>query len=163
MSATISAYYNIDFRVTETFSGAESANPDILINGPSETDTLTALSTVPGAKVAKFDLPLIAGAATIDLTALPGLTADETINFTGLKVQAAIFRNKVGNANNMTVVFGAANAYLLKGAAWKAILAPGQLDLFLGKDAAPDVDATHKNIDVAGTLVQVLEVFLIAG
>lgn len=163
MTASISATYAYTVAVTETFAGADASNPDILINGLGDSDTINAGTTVPATKVAKFNQALTAGAATIDLTALPGQTADETVVGTGLKVQIAEFRNLSTNANNITVTFGAANGYLLAGAAWKAILAPGQSVRFILKDAAPDVDGTHKNIDLAGTGTQVLEVFLILG
>jgi hypothetical protein len=43
------------------------------------------------------------------------------------------------------------------------ILSPGDEVTFFKKDTAPDVDSTHKTIDLAGTGSQALNVELIAG
>lgn len=160
MSVTVKIKSRLD--VLETLTAALASDKNVLIDGASTEKTLNSATTVPATKVAAFTKALSTGAATIDLTALTG-TNGATVDFTGLKVQAAKFINPSTNANAITVTFGAATAYLLGGAAFKWILAPGQELLFFGNDAAPDVSASLKNIDLAGTGSQALTVVLVAG
>lgn len=164
MSISVSAAMTLS--VTETLAGIPFASTtakdkQIVHNGLNETWTLNSGSTPPATQVCDFQKALSTGAGTIDLTAVPGSLGN--LDLTGLKVQLVRFRNPSGNANPITVTFGAANGYLLLGTAWKMILQPGQsVELFLN-DASPDVDATHKNIDIAGTGSQALDVLLVAG
>lgn len=131
-------------------------------SGMDTTATLKADSTPPATTCALFQKALSSGAATIDLTSLTG-TNGAAVDFTGLKVQIAKFANPATNANPITVTFGASNGYLLGGTAWKAILSPGDEITFFKNDTGPDVDSTHKTIDLAGTGSQALNVELIAG
>jgi hypothetical protein len=139
-----------------------ASSPQVTHSGYNTSGTINGTSTVPATQCAYFSKALSSGAATIDLTALTG-TNGATVDLTGLKVQIARFKNPAANANSITVTFGASNPYLLGGSAWKVILAPGQQVMFFGNDAAPDVDSTHKTIDIAGTGSQALEVSIIAG
>lgn len=123
--------------------------------------TLNASSTVPVTKMIWVNQALSGGAKTIDLTALTG-TNGATVDFTGLKVQVAKFKNPSGNAA-MTVKFGGTNPYNLLGASWTLILlADQEITLYLA-DAAPDVAGGAKTIDLSGTGSEVLEVQLFAG
>jgi hypothetical protein len=103
---------------------------------------------------------LIAGAKTLDLRALRTV-AGGSGDGNGLKVQGFYFKNL--GANPMTIVAGASNGYLIFGTSGSVIVpAGGALCLSLA-DASADVDATHKTIDVSGTLVQTFEAAVILG
>ncbi len=148
----------------ETFDGALSGDSTASFGPLNETlTTYTASSTIPVTKHSEGTKLLSTGAGTFDLTQLPGKTADETVNGTGLKVQFAWFRNPATNANAITITFGASNPYLLKGSAFKMILQPGQSDKFFGDDATPDVGGSSKTIDIAGTGSQGLEYLIVMG
>lgn len=165
--STVSAAYASSCSATVTFTGpfVSSSDPTALINGLNETGTLTASSTVPATKVAAYELTLSSGAGTINLAALPGITAEETVNGTGLKVQLLKLKNKSSNANKITVAKGASNGYGLcaSGDDWDVTLSPGQSNLTLGNDAAPDIASGARTLDVTGTGAQVLQVLVVMG
>lgn len=166
MSSTITATVISKVNVTETFVGTYVSTADATAgfgDALGETLTLNASSSVPATKHAEFQKALSTGAGTIDLTALPGKTADETIVGTGLKVQAIKFRNLSTNANDISITFGASNPYNLMGSDFKITLKPGQSQLFLGDEAAPDIGSGAKDIDIAGTGSQILEVAIVMG
>lgn len=123
--------------------------------------TLNASSTPAVTKFVRFDQALTASTATIDLTSLTGANG-ESVDFSGLKVQVAKFKNKSGNAA-MTIKFGAANPYNLLGASWTLILPDeGEITLYL-PEGTPDVAGGAKDIDLSGTGSEELEVQLFAG
>lgn len=141
---------------------ASSNGKTVTHNGYNSSKSLTGATTPPVTQAAYFLKALVAGAGTIDLTALVG-TNGAAVDGTGLKVQVAKFENPSTNANPITVTFGAANPYLLGGAAWKFILQPGMEITVYGNDATPDVGGSTKNIDIAGTLTQALKCSIIMG
>ena len=103
---------------------------------------------------------LVAGALTIDLRALHqtnGASGDGN----GLKVQGFYFKNL--GANAMTITAGASNGYLIFGTSGSVVVQPGGGLCIYHADGAADIDATHKTIDVAGTLVQTFEAAFILG
>jgi hypothetical protein len=163
---SVSALYALTVTTTETLEtnvpAASATAKAVTHNGYNSSGTLTATSTVPATQCAYFEKALVAGAATIDLTALTG-TNGATVSLSGLKVQLLKIKNKATNANAITVGEGAANGYELAGNAWSMILQPGQEFLFGGNDAAPDVGASAKNIDLAGTGTQAVEVAIVGG
>lgn len=161
-TASISVNMVRSTAVTETFSEASPGGTPVF--DPQYVNLTLDASTTPAVtKHSPYTLSLTAGAATIDLTSLPGITEDETVDGSGLKVQMACFENPDTNANNMTITFGASNGYLLLGTAWKIILKPGQSFQTYLDDGAPVIDGTHKNIDVAGTGTQSLLVEIVMG
>ncbi len=123
--------------------------------------TLNADSTPVVTKFVRIDKALGAGTGTIDLTSMTGANG-ETVDFSGLKVQVAKFRNKSGNAA-ITVKFGAANPYNLLGASWTLILADDSEITIYTPEGAPDVAGGAKDIDLSGTGIEELEVQLFAG
>ncbi len=167
MSATISVLYDSACTVTETNTGAfvSSVDNTVTFNGLNETGTLTASTTVPVTKHAEYELTMSGGTGTIDLTALPGQTVDETVVGTGLKVQVLKFKNKSTNANSITVAKGASSGYGINaaGTTWSIPISPGQSVTILGNDASPDIAGGAKTIDVTGTLSQVLQVQIVMG
>lgn len=138
------------------------ASGDALVHSAFDASgTLNATSMPPVTKSAAFNAVLVAGAKTIDLTALTG-TNGAAIDGTGLKVQLFKIKNPLGNAA-VTVKFGAANPYNLLGASWTMILQPGDEFLFKSTDTTPDVAAGAKNIDLAGTGTQSFQVIVVMG
>ncbi len=124
--------------------------------------TLNAGTTPPVTKQAAFKKTMTAGAATIDLRSLVG-TNGAAVDGNGLKVQAFKFKNPSTNANSITITFGASNPYLLLGTDFLITLAPGQEVMGYLHDAAPDIASGAKEIDISGTLAQVLECYFLMG
>jgi hypothetical protein len=166
MAASVALTYETKLTVIETLGvnvpDVDVANARIVHNAFNTNLSLNGTSSPPVTKVVATQKALAAGVGTLDLTALVG-TNGAVVDLSTLKVQAVKFRNPSTNANAITVTFGAANPYLLGGAAWKFILEPGMEIVVYGNDKTPDVDSTHKNIDLAGTLVQALDVVIVAG
>lgn len=162
----VTSTYTSTLDILETLgtpaADAAATAPGVLHNAWDINEALSATTTPAATKTASFQKALSGGAATIDLTALTG-TNSAAVDFTGLKVQHARFQNPSTNANNITVKFGAASAYLLLGAAWSVILAPGMEVLLRGNNATPIVSGSLKNIDLSGTASQALNVQLVAG
>jgi hypothetical protein len=167
MPATVGVTYLETLTAVHTVTGTfiSSSDPTVTTALSGESLTLTASTTPPVTKVASGTATMTAGAVTLDLTALSGLTADETISFSGLKVQFAFFRSPSTNANVLTVGKGASNGYGLSaaGGAWSVALDPDSSVLRRIEDTAPDVAGGAKTIDIAGTGSQTVEYILIAG
>jgi hypothetical protein len=161
----VTAVFESKLTVVQTLEGDFVAPADntVSITGLNETETYTGATAVPVTKQSAFEQALTAGAATINLAALPGLTAEETVVGTGLKVQLAKFRNLDANANAITVAVGASNGHTLMGAAWTFTLQPGQSITFKGDEAAPDIGAADRTIDITGTGAQILECQFVLG
>lgn len=162
---SVSVVFASTITVTETFEGDYVSPNDntATFNQLNESETFTAATSVPVTKHSEFQKTMSSGSGTIDLTALPGLTADETVVGTGLKVQLAKFRNLSANANTITVAKGASNGYNLLGSSWTFALLPGQSATFSLDEAAPDVGSGAKNIDISGTGAQILECQFVLG
>lgn len=166
MAATISASYSALLSVVQTMTGEFIGSDETFtVDGLNATGTLNASSTPPATKQASGTKAMSGGAGTIDLTALPGDTADETKDMTGLKLQLAIFKAPSTNANVITISQGASNAYGLDsaGGAWSIKLDPGQLVFFYLDDNAEDVASGAKEIDLAGTGAQELDYVMVFG
>lgn len=166
MAATITVDYISQLSILETFTGEVSpADNTITINGLDENLTLTAATDPPVTKKAVYTLTLSSGTGSIDLTALPGLTADETVDGTGLKVQFFKFKTPDTNANNITITRGASNGYGLGsgGAAWTVVLPPDSDILYKFVDTNPDIASGARLLDVTGTGSQVVEVAVVMG
>ena len=145
---------------TLTSAAVASANNTVTLNAYDESHALSGTTTPPITTPAYFLATLVDGALTIDLTALSG-TNGATVSGSGLKVQALHVKNL--GANALTIGEGVANGYELAGNAWTCILAQNQEVMFYLNDAAPDIDGTHKNIDLAGTTTQTSEWSILMG
>lgn len=157
----VTASYALKATVVENLDAADGANsPQITHDKFSSSGTLTPTSSVPATKVSADRVALVAGAKTIDLTALVG-TNGAAVNGTGLKVQLFKFANR--GAAFMTVSQGAANPYQFGGANWSRRVQPNQEILFYGHDLDPDIAAGAKNIDVAGTGTDEFELTVVMG
>lgn len=162
MSQTVSLRYVSKLTVTPTNTGpfVSSGDNSFVVNGLDADATYNAGTSIPVTKYVAFEQALTAGAATINFAALPGATADETINATGLKPQFVKLKNKASNANNITITEGASNGLALFGASFSITLKPGQECQFNLNEACDDVAAGDRTIDLAGTGTQVLQVIV---
>lgn len=141
---------------------AAAADKAVTHSGFNTSKTLNSASTPPATKGNAFELALSGGAATLDLTAIPA-TGGGTYSGSGLKVQLLRIRNKAANANSISIAVGASNGYELAGSDFKVTLAPGQEFTFYGNDATPDVAAGDKELDLAGTGTQAVEIDIVLG
>lgn len=164
-----SAQLKSELTVVETVPSAATpfaaeANRNVIHDQLNETVNLNSGSTPAATAVAAFQKALTAGAATIDLTALPltGATS-QTQSFNGLKLRAAKFRNPSSNSGAITIQTGASNGYAPFGTAGVVVLSPGQSALVNYESDAAAVSSTVKNIGLSGTGTEALDVILVAG
>lgn len=168
MADTQSAKYNLGLTVEETKDQSldNVANPTMTHTLGSHTGTLTATTSPPVTKTYSDDVPLVAGTYTIDLQALPG-PASTTIDFTGLKIQLIKITTPSTNTDDVTFDVGVSNGYNLFGASnvtdESIAVPPGTEHVIKYNDSLQDVDATHSEIDVTGTLVESFDIILVAG
>jgi len=162
---SVEVTYESKVTVKETLE----ANIDSLGSDKSITHTqfntaqsLTGSTTPPVTKVAAAVVALDAGAKTIDLAALTG-TNGVTVNGTGLKVQVLKFKNKSDSANEMSIEPGESDGYDLGGSDMKVTMQPGQEVTIYGNDASPDIGASDKELDLAGTGAQECELMIVMG
>lgn len=166
MSVTLT--YTSILAVVETLETnvpfASASDKTVTHNGLDQTLSGITAGTAasPSTKVAAYQKALSAGAATIDLTAIPGVNG-VTQDMSGLRVQFAKFRNPSGNANPITIGEGASNGYEMLGNGWTILLDPGCEILLYNPEASPDVAGAAKTIDLAGTGSQALDIILVAG
>ncbi len=167
MPATIGVTWQGILSAVHTVTGTFISSGDATLTTAlsSESLVLNAGTTPPVTKIASGSKALSSGSGTLDLTSLPGLTADETVTMLGLKVQFLILRNKSTNANVMTVSKGASNGYGLNaaGGSWSIPLDPNAIAIYRIPDSAPDVASGARTIDIAGTGSQELEYIVVAG
>jgi hypothetical protein len=161
----------VAYAATVTVTETVGSTPAVTATGSAATithdqfnkaATLTSSTTPPVTKHAAFEKALVAGAGTIDLTALAGSNAG-AVDGTGLKVQVAYFKAKAANGNPITIAVGASNGYDLSGADFSVTLSPGQEVLLYGNDATPDIASGDKTIDLSGTGTDTLQVELVMG
>lgn len=161
----VTAAFVSNLGVSTVIAGAPYYTGSVVEPGLGESFTLNATSTPAVSKKACNALALTTGAATIDLTSMPGKNPDETVNGTGLKPQLIKFRNKSTNANKMVVSQGASNPVLIDGVTttWSIPLAPGQSVTLSLDGAATTVGSGAKIIAIAGTGSQVFEYEIVMG
>jgi hypothetical protein len=143
--------------------GDNMSAKDVLVDGTNDILQLSSATTPDVEYASTDDLVMTGSAQQIDL--LDGLTDPEGIALAlNTKLVRAIkFRAKPTNTGNITITEGSSNGYELLGDAFKFILKPGQHVLIYLASGAPAIGSTATNIDVTGTLADVLEYSLIAG
>lgn len=152
--------YGFKCHITESLevgvAGVQSSQ--VIHSNYDESGTLTASTTPPVTKPVTFLLTLSGGAATINLAALTAVNG-ATYDFTGLRLQFIRIKNL--GANSMAFAEGASSGIAL---ACGTITVPaGGIDYKFLNDAAPDVAAADRTIDVTGTGTQTAEITLVAG
>lgn len=162
---SVQAVFKSVITVVETIEGefVDPSDATVTVNGMNEEETFTGATSVPVTKQTAFEQALSSGTAIIDLTALTGLTEEETIDGTGLKVQLCKLVNPDTNANAITIAEGASNGYAMLGASFSLILLPGQSMTLNLDEAAPNIASGDRTIDLTGTGSQVLNVQLVMG
>lgn len=154
-----SGRYTFGMNATETLTAGVPAatSPVVVHSAYDETAILDAASVPVLTSPVYFLLTLAAGVATINLAALTG--ANGVVDGTGMRVQ--LLRIKNLGANAMTFSEGAANGIALANLP-EVVPAGGIFQMFYN-DAAPDIAATDRTIDVAGTGTQTAEVSIWLG
>ncbi len=164
MSVTLN--YTTNLTVKETITAgvpdALAASAVVTHDQFNKSVSLNGSTTPPVSVTASFVKALSTGTGTVDLTALPG-TNGATISGTGLKVQALKVQAPPGNANPITLTFGASSPYNLHGATFVITLSPGQEYEFYGNGATPTIGSGAKNIDLSGTGSQTLNFQIVMG
>lgn len=167
MTVDISAKLIAQLAIKETFSiSAEDDGPaaavsyDVNASKWAISKTFNAASTPAATEAASFTLALIAGAATINLTALVDIN-DRAVDATGKKL-LAIYLEPLG-ANAMTFVPGASAGYNVFGATSKLVVDPSGFAIVGKGTNAPVVGVGAKNIDVTGTGTQECRVEMLFG
>ena len=102
---------------------------------------------------------LIAGAKTLDLTALPDAILGTT-TMSGLKLRHLQLQAPSTNAGALTIAVGAANGYSGIIGAAAIVLAAGDNVVLGPLNGTIAVDGTHKTLDLSGTATDKLNVVL---
>lgn len=165
LGATLTVTYNSTLSVKRVYSGgnASAADNSLTIDGLKTTASLGVASSPPPAVDAAGTATLSGGALTLDLRALADEDTGTVVDGNGLKVQMYKFKAAAGNANPITITAGASNGYELFGASGSLTLHPGDEVLVKCTETKPDIDATHKTLDLAGTGSQTLDYHLVMG
>ena len=124
---------------------------------------LAGVASVPMTTPVSGVLPMTAGALTIDLRVLVGSNG-LAVDGNGLKLQAIKLRNDNTGGNPITIAKGATNGYLPGGGtAWSQTLPVGGEYLAYFNEGGPDIDGTHKTLDVTGTGTQAISFEFVLG
>lgn len=164
MSLQVSAQSLI--QVLETLEGNApfASSKTVTHSALNKTLTLSGSTTPAVTKYASKQLALTDGAATLDLTALTGWgTNGANVDATNLKLQLLRVYNPAANTGVMNLAEGASNGYEALGDAWSVDITPGAWAMVYLADDAPDVDGTHKTIDITGSGTEVLDIELVFG
>lgn len=169
MAFTCNLQFQLLFQARETADGVSAPLLDAnsrqkLFNGCDLTALLQSaggIDLVGDVGVVFYSSGLPAADNDIDLTALPlARNTAETKDYTGMKLVAWAFKCVKENAAGVVVKPGVADGYPLFGSASDRLtLGPGRgvgscLDADTDPDDidTPEVDATHKNIRISGTI-----------
>jgi len=165
MAATYSGKLNMGASATETLAAADVpavSNPTLNHSGYDISETLNASSTVPLSNALYFEKALVAGVATIDLTALTD-SVGNAVDGTTKKLRVFRVSAPTSNTGPITVTTGAANGYAPYGTAGKIVVSPGQANLHYLEGDASAISATVKDIDLSGTGAETLKVTIWLG
>ncbi len=143
-----------------------STSPSIIHDAFDKSFALDAAgtgSTGPITDVYADTIALIAGAHTLDLTAIPQ-SGGGTLDATGLKVQAIRFENLSTNTNLMTIDDGASNGYNILGAALGHVtIHPGAIFQMYFHDKLDNIAAADAEIDFGGTGTESFNLTILVG
>lgn len=151
MSVTIDYVSQFTIGITLTGDFVDPADATVTLNGLNTTTTLDATTTPAVTKATAFNHAMSAGAGTINLASLPGLTSEEVIDGTGLKVQVFKFKNPSTNSGTITIVPGASNGYNLLGSSMSIELPVGAEISCKIPEGTPDIASGARTIDISGT------------
>lgn len=151
--------------IEETLEGLVGGDKAFSRPNVGSQTTYNSGSDPPGVFASVQLLALVAGAATLDLTALAG-GAQDTIDGTGKKLQALyICGAATGTNGKLTISEGAANPYELFGAANPIEYPAANVLAFLFQfgDTLDDVSAGDCEIDLAGVGTDVFTIAIVLG
>lgn len=146
ISATAVSQLTVVETLTDDVPFAPGAS--ITHNGLNTTAKLSATTTPAGAEVAAIAVPLVAGAATIDLTAMAGTNA-LAVNGTGLQIQAVKIQNPAGNEHPLLVTPADSDGYPLFGFSGNLMLNPGEELLWIGDGALSTIGPALKKLTLS--------------
>lgn len=144
----------------ETILDADDTHPstDVVHEIPTGVVNYNA-TTHPGLETWSETVTLVAGAATLDLTALTR-TALATINMNGLRLLAVKMAALATNTQPVTMVPGASNGYTALGLGIRVGVSAGAAadpatdvpdEVLIHLPSATAVDGTHKTLDLASS------------
>ena len=157
MAVSVTYDFKITTRETLTSNIPDVPNKVVVANAYNESATLNASSTPPATKKASALITLTAGAYTLDLSTMTDASG-AAIGY-GLRVQ--LIRIKNLGANPMTFAEGASNGLAL--ACGSIVVPAGGIDQIFLNDAAPDMAAGDRTLDVTGTGAQTAEITVVFG
>lgn len=172
MAASVSATYGSTLFADETVAhGLDNADDKPIRHElTKQGGVLNASSTPPATKAFSDDVVIGGGATTdIDLTSLTGPLGAGTVDFSGLKVQLAIFVAPATNVGMIIVSYlDTSTGYQLFAPTTATgafiALSPGQsMGPFFLNDKLANVDSTHKDLRFTGGPNDVMSVLLVAG
>lgn len=165
MTISLAVAYASQVSVVETFNGSfvNPKNNNSTFDQLSTALGLTGTTTVPVSKWTGFSQALTAGAATIDLTNMPGITPSEVVNGTGLRCQIIKVQNPATNANSITFKTGGTNGHTVFGSTFSVTLAPGDEALLYGNNSTVTIASGNKTFDITGTGAQALNFVVVMG
>lgn len=160
--------------VTETFSAEEQPSSPNESSRKLTVDSLNFQQSLNENSVPKVDKPPVykrivigGGATTINLRAAPCLVSPASVvrevDMNLAKVKVVQIKTPPTNANPITIAPGGANPYPLFGAGKDIVVGPGRIETFCfaGTESnLPAVGDTVKNIDISGTLNDVVEIMI---
>lgn len=153
-------------RASLGLADADTSEQTVTRKKHNTSKRLTPGGTVPVAKDAYTEVTLVAGAATLDLTNLPGGETGN-IDLTGLNVQIlkvkAVDAAGTDTPHAVTAKQGASNGYTGGGSGWQAPATPGGEAVFYWNGGASVVGGANKTIDFTGTLAEKFLVCVVAG
>lgn len=152
-----------EISATETLSGGDIATPQIVQHTGYNQRLLADGTTTPDLTKAAYEqVNLVAGAASIDLTALQLNGA--AVDLTGTQPRGILITALAANVGDITVSKGVTNGYTGAGAAFSVTLNPGMSVLLMWTlDNALAVGAGAKTLDLAGTGTDGVQLSAVAG
>lgn len=150
----ITATWDMMLTIVDAFTHGQdnvSGTPSIKSKLSGLSGTLTSSSTVPVTQKYVDSFDLVAGAATINMTALDQGNLPD-VDASGLKPQLFIFHSESDNTDEITISDGAANGHDIFGDASGQVTLPiGGAIMFYGADGLDDIGASDLSIDFASS------------
>lgn len=160
--ATVAANLTISAEVTKQISNTDptAQSGGIRMNLNLATLTFNDNSTPDGKDAWSGQVALVAGAKTLDLTALVQSQLPSAVDMTGKVLRYIVFQSPSTNSHVISIATGASNGFPAIGTI--SAIQPGNIGARTTIGSAA-VDATHKTLDLAGTGTEVLNLILVFG
>lgn len=164
--ATLKSLLTIQHDMIATATTSNGGTPRTVTDneGGGLTSSLLNTDTHGPSKKVTVQVTLVAGAKTIDLTSLTDMISGATVTLSGLKIVHLTAVSDSANTTAVRMKSGASNGFIPSGSAFDVDLPYGGTGHGFnwgGRGLA--VDATHKNIDFAGSGTETLVLTITAG